>query len=298
MDTLTNIRAFIATAEKRSFSAAARQLGLMPSVVMKRVNQLENEFRCQLFQRSTRRVALTEAGETLLSPLKDILERFRFILESQRTGTHEVEGHLRIKMPTMLGRLWTESALSRFIAANRRLTFEIVYQDRSVNPVEENFDVAISIWPGTFRGVVEFPLQRYGHVLVASADYLKRKGKPENPRDLLTHDCLVMAPTGAIWTFKRGGRLINVEVSPRISLNDHQTLLRLACDGHGIAIGAELAAKPLVRAKKLVALMPHYPVADLWVTARVPETRVNFARVQALLKALQSVNWTEIEGMS
>src|SRR5262245_36892947 len=77
MDTLTNIRAFLATAETRSFSAAARQLGVMPSVVMKRVKQLENELKCRLFERSTRRLALTEAGESSLAGLKDVLEKFQ-----------------------------------------------------------------------------------------------------------------------------------------------------------------------------------------------------------------------------
>jgi len=288
MDTLTNIRTFLATAEKRSFSAAARQLGVMPSVVMKRVKQLENELKCQLFERSTRRLALTEAGESSLVELRDVLEKFQRVRQRQRSGTGEIEGHLRIKIPTLLGRLWVGSVLSPFIAAHPKLTLDVVLLDRSVNPVEEEFDVAISIWPGTFRGVVEVPLQKYAHTLVAAPRYLKRRGEPGSPRDLLDHDCLVMAPTGRTWTFDSRGRTINVEVRPKIALNDQESILKLASDGYGIAIGAKIGADRLIREKALVPVMTRYSVADLWVTARVPETRLPFARVQALIKALQN----------
>lgn len=288
MDTLTNIRAFLATVEKRSFSGAARQIGVMPSVIMKRVQQLETELQRQLFERSTRRVTLTEAGESSLPELKELLEKFQSIRQRQLSSLNDIQGHLRIKVPTLLGRHWIGLALSKFISENPKLTFDIVLLDRSVNPVEEQFDVAISLWPGTFQGVVEIPLQRYRRQLVASPRYLKRRGAPENPRDLLDHDCLVMGPTGRLWSFERGTKSTSVEVHPKVTLNDQQALLQLACDGHGIAIGAEIATRALIQEKKLAATMPKFHVSDFWVSARVPETRLRSPKIQALVEMLKN----------
>jgi DNA-binding transcriptional LysR family regulator len=286
MDTLLNIRTFLAAVKCGSFSAAAAELGVMPSVVTKRIRQLEHEVRQSLFTRSTRRVALTEAGERLLPKLKAFLGEYHEILETQAVeGT--LTGRLRIKAPMIVGRAWISDVVSRFMQQHPHVTCELILTDRSVNPIEEGFDIAVSIWPGTFKDVVEIPLIEYPRMLVASPGYLKRFKAPSKPADLNDHQCLSLISTGNVWSFSSEQGAINIEIVPRISVNDVTSLLKFAIDGHGIALVSELAALPLVRAGLLTACLDQTPPTAFEVTARIPQARLSFVNVQKFIQALK-----------
>jgi DNA-binding transcriptional LysR family regulator len=288
MDMFLNMKAFLAAAHTGSFSEAARQLGVVPSVVTKRVNQLEARVGGKLFQRSTRRVGLTEVGERYLPKVQRLVSDFDEMVAGIMRAPGELEGHIRVKAPTMLTVMYLGRILSEFQRQHPRVSMDIVLMDRTVNPIEEQFDVAIGAFPVSFAGVVEEPLCRYQRGLFVSPDYLTRRGTPTHPRDLVDHDCIVFLPGGTSWTFDSARGPVNVNVRPHLAANDTRMLLNAAREGHGFCIVSRFSAQADVDARHLVAALPAFPVPELWAKALIPESRVGLARIDALMAWLKA----------
>ncbi|WP_270935279.1 LysR family transcriptional regulator [Falsiroseomonas oryzae] len=292
MDTLLNIRAFLATARAGSFSAAARELNVAPSVVIKRINRLEDQMRARLFLRSTRRLTLTEAGERARPRYQAILAEIEAALAGGIAPPDGgpgggIQGHLRIKAPTTFGILRLGAILPEFQQAHPRVTVEVVLVDRSVNPAEEGFDIALGALPVSYAHVEDVPLCPYPRVLCAAPEYVARRGAPQRPADLPDHDCLTYAATGSTWSFASPRGPVTVDVRARFSANEGQLLMAAARRGLGIAVLPQDAAAAALEEGTLVALMPEYPVAPLWLKALVPEGRRGRAPVKALLDWLR-----------
>jgi DNA-binding transcriptional LysR family regulator len=266
---------------------AARQLGVVPSVITKRIDRLEDQMRVKLLQRSTRRIALTEAGEARLPRLQAAVSELETIFQESQVSTSEMEGHLRIKSPTTIAILSLGEMLTRFQVAHPRISVELVMLDRSVNPIEEGFDLAIGALPTSYPGVIDEPLCAYPRVICASPAYLERCGTPHHPRDLVQHDCLTFATTGQSWAFESRRGLINVDVKAKLSANDSQLLLRAAVAGLGIARIARHVVTPSLARGELVTLLPDYPVPEFWVKVLVPKNRIERPAVRHLLGILK-----------
>ena len=287
-DTLLNMKAFLATARTGSFSEAARQLGVATSVVTKRVNQLEWALNAKLLKRTTRSVKLTEIGERYLANVRDIVGEYDDIVAGIRRSPNEIEGHVRVKAPVALTVMHLGKVFAAFQRDNPRITLDVVVSDRSVNPIEEGFDLALGIVPASYHGVVEEPLHAYPRVLCASPAYVRRRGAPSHPRDLVSHDCLVFSPVGPTWNFQSARGNVNVTVKPRLTASDSLVLATAACDGNGIAVISKLVALKALNAGQLVPLLPDYPIPDHWLRALVPESRIGLARIQALMGSVRT----------
>ena len=287
MDTILNMKAFLATARSGSFSEAARQLSVAPSVVSKRVNQLEWQLRSRLLERTTRRVRLTEVGEQYLPTIRGIITEYDDLVAGSLRAPGELEGHIRVKSPAAITNLHLGKIFTDFQRAHPRVTLEVVLMDRSVNPIEEGFDVVLGLLPASYENVIEESLLPYPRVACASPKYLKQRGEPKHPRDLASHDCLVFQPAGATWTFgsKRGP--ISVQVRPKFISNDIQMIVNAAKDGSGIAVLSKLISKQARKDGSLVPLLTDFPLPDHWLKAFIPQSRVGLARVQALLAAVR-----------
>ncbi|NMG39654.1 LysR family transcriptional regulator [Chelativorans sp. ZYF759] len=286
MDTLDNMRTFINVVKAGSFSAAARAMNTVPSVVAKRINQLEHTMKAPLFHRSTRRLELTNVGHRcharFLSIVTDVDHAFKDIGGS---GTR-LEERLRIKCPTTLTVVHFGDLLTRFQAAHPGVRLELVLLDRSVNPLEEAFDVAIGALPTSYASVADIPLCPMPRTVIAAPGYLERAGTPTDPRDLRNHDCLSFLATGTNWQFKGAGEMITVDVPTNFSVNDSHVLLRAVEEDMGIAMLARHIARASLEAGRVVEVLRHFPVPDLWVKALVPENRRKSPAIRALLEWL------------
>ena len=287
MDTLLNIKAFLTTARAGSFSAAARQLGVAPSVITKRISRLEDQMDAKLFLRSTRQLLLTDVGERYLPRYQAIVGEVEEALSGAGELASGVEGHLRIKAPTTVTINYLGTILSDFQDVHPGVSLEVVLVDRSVNPIEEGYDVAIGALPASYANVIDEPLCPYPRVLCAAPDYLDRCGAPQHPRDLVDHDCLTFQATGSTWSFESPRGRINVEVRTRFSANDTQILHDIACRGRGIAVVAEYIARQSLASKRLVPVLPAFPVAELWLKALVPLNKSRKPAMQALISHLK-----------
>nr|WP_283816187.1 LysR family transcriptional regulator [Bradyrhizobium manausense] len=274
-------------AETGSLTTAARRLGVVPSVITKRINRLEDQMRVRLLQRSTRRITLTAEGETRLPRLRAAVGQLDAVFQDPVVSSEDMEGHLRIKSPTTIAILSLGEVLPHFQLSHPKVSVELVMLDRSVNPVEEGFDIAIGALPTSYLGVIDEPLCAYPRVLCAAPAYLMRCGEPSHPRDLAQHDCLTFATTGLSWGFESRRGLINVEVKARLSANDSQLLLRAALAGMGIARIARHVAQPALSAGQLVPVLVDYPVPEFWIKALVPRNRAERPAIRSLIDALK-----------
>jgi DNA-binding transcriptional LysR family regulator len=287
MDILVNLQAFLATADAAGFSAAARKLNVSTSVVAKRVTQLEARIGTALFHRSTRQLRLTEAGQRYVHRARGVVADAGDLLSRMGEKGHDLVDHLRIKAPTSLTIARLADVFSAFQSRNPRLKLEIVLIDRPVDPVTEGFDIAIGAFPHSFGGVVDEPLCPLKRLLCASPTYLGTRGAPRHPRDLVDHSCLSFLPTGPEWIFDGPRGRITVQVRPLMSSNEGHVLLKSAIAGNGITLISHYLADDALRSGTLQAVLPDFPIPELWVKASIPERRINAAAVQALLRQLK-----------
>ena len=287
MDTLVNLRAFLATAEAAGFSAAARKLNVSTSVVSKRVTQLEAQIGTVLFHRSTRQLRLTEAGQRYVHRARSVVAEVGDLLSRMGEKDRDLVDHLRIKAPTSLTIARLADVFSTFQTQNPRLILEIVLIDRPVDPVTEGFDIAIGAFPHSFDGVVDEPLYPIKRLLCASPSYLRTQSTPRHPRDLIDHRCLSFLPTGPEWMFDGPRGRITIQVRPMLSSNEGHVLVKSAIAGNGIAFISHYLVADALDSGRLQVVLPDFPIPELWVKATIPERRINSAAVQALLQQLK-----------
>lgn len=287
MDTLANLKAFVAAADAGSFSGAARKLELVPSVISKRVDQLEWRIRAPLFIRTTRKLTLTDAGDRYLPTVRELVRQMDDALDGIASTRGDLEGHIRVKVPTTMATLYLSDILYGFLRSQPKISMDIVLADRSVNPLEEGFDLALGARPELYGGVQDIalcPLKRY---LCASPAYLARRGTPSHVSELPDHDCVVFATTGPRWEFMSQQGAIGIDVRPKLRSNDGAAICNAAIAGSGIAVLTDYLAGPAIRSGQLVEILPDFQLTDIWLKALVPGTRIALPRVRMLLDWLK-----------
>ncbi|MDO9280170.1 MAG: LysR family transcriptional regulator [Polaromonas sp.] len=287
MDTLSNLKAFVATADAGSFSAAARQLGLVPSVISKRIDQLEWLIRAPLFTRTTRKLTLTDVGDRYLHTVRQVIGQVDDALAGMARASGELEGHIRVKLPTTLAVLYLSDIFNDFVKSQPRISMDIVLADRSVNPIEEGFDIAIGALPELYGRVQDKPLRLMKRYLCAAPAYLERMGTPQHPGDLVDHDCLVFTTSGVRWEFQSPQGLMGIDVRAKLRTNDGLALCEATIAGTGIAVLADYIAQAALDSGQLVEVMQPYSVPGIWLKALVPTNRLELPRVRMLLDWLE-----------
>jgi DNA-binding transcriptional LysR family regulator len=288
MNTLLNIKAFLLVARSGSFSAAARELGVAPSVVTKRITRLEEEMGAQLFVRSTRALSLTPAGERLLPQYQRLVAELDEIIGATAAAERGIEGHLRVKGPTTLTSMYLGPILCDFHAQNPALTMDIVLLDRTVNPIEEGFDLTVGALPATYPNVADTPLCPYRLLLCASPSYVDARGKPDHPTELTEHDCITSVLMGNTWIFEQPPSTASVEVRSKLHANDTRVLREAALRGIGIAVLPEFLVVEDLRKNSLVELLPETPIQSYWLKASVPRIKLAKPGVTELVNYLKA----------
>ena len=288
MDIIENLKTFIAVVETGNFTGASRKLKVAVSVVKKRMDQLEAKTGVQLFERSTRSMTLTDAGRRHLLKTRAAVNQVDQLLAQMSSRPSRLEGHLRIKVPSgLLGALIGEQ-LNRFQELNRGISLEVLSIGRPVNPIEEGFDVSITVGPTSWPGVANFELRAIKRQVVASPSYLARRGVPLVPGDLSQHDILNYEPRGLHWTFQGQSAPMEIRIAPILNSNNTLHLLKATCMGNGICLLAEHITSSFIQSGELVLLLDKHPVTDVWLHLHIPEDRLELSHVQALRTHLQS----------
>ncbi|MBF9044353.1 LysR family transcriptional regulator [Rhodobacterales bacterium HKCCE4037] len=288
MPQLIDIEAFLVTARTGSFSAAARDLSVAPSVITKRVGRLEDEIGSKLFVRSTRRLTLTAEAERMRPRLQLLLGELDEALSGAAPPERGIRGHLRIKSPTTVGTLFVGQSIVRFLSENPAITADLQLVDKSLNPLEEGLDIALGALPQSYASVIETPLCPYPRVLVASPGYLARNGTPTTPNELVEHRCLAFLPVGLSWSFESNRGPIVVDLHATFTVNDSRALVSAACEGLGVTSVPIFLVQDQLGSGELVLVLEDFPISPFWFKAMVPRNKAHRPEVVAMLEHLKA----------
>lgn len=256
------VAAFLAVLESGSYSAAGRQLGRDASLVSRRVTALEARLGIRLLQRSTRRVAPTEAGARFRDRMHAALDLMRAAEDEARNLSETPSGLLRLALPTAFGRMWIAPRIPDFMARYPAIALQVSYEDRFVDLIGERFDASIRIGQLQDNRLVGRRLAPTRRVLCASPAYLARHGEPKAPEELQRHDCLRFTPmhTNPVWHLQRSRQKRAIRVSGRLEADDMGALIAAAVAGQGILMAADWLVVRELAGKQLTTVLTDWEV--------------------------------------
>lgn len=258
------ITAFLASVEHGGFTAAAQALGRDGSILSRRVTALERRLGVRLMERTTRRQALTEAGEAFYQRMRGALHVLQEIEHQTAAAAASVRGTLRIALPATFGRMWVAPLLPAFLAAYPDLVVECAFEDRYVDLIAESFDVAVRIGTLSDSRLVARRLAASRRLLCASPTYLHAHGTPSRPADLSLHACLGFSRLAShpLWHLRDGDKVTAIRITGPLVTDDAQSLVQAAASGAGIAMVSDWLAGPELCSGKLVPVLPGHPVEN------------------------------------
>lgn len=287
MDRLTSMTVFARVATARSFSAAARELGISQATASKHVQTLESALGTRLLHRTTRRVALTEAGMNFYAQCLRILEDMETAWQAGPSAG-ALRGSLRIAAPTTFGHGRLVPVLSEFIKENPALSLTVSLVDRFVDVVEERWDLAIRVGRAAPEapGLVVHNLMPLRYVLCAAPAYLESAGTPATPADLRRMNCLLDDDDGrtdSVWRFRGMDGAVEVVVTGHLRTNSIVMGREAARRGVGIVLAPEFMVADDLACGRLEKLLPDYTPEERRVDAVRPADRMPSPRLDRLI---------------
>lgn len=280
---------FAEVARLRSFSAAARVLGVTRAMASKHVMQLEEKLGARLLYRSTREVSLTDAGQAYLPACQATVDMAREAAHAVEPAGAELAGPLRVQAPSSFGSLWLADAVARFALRHPRLQPSLFVDDALLDPIRHGFDLTVRVGgiPDS-SGLASRPLAPCRAVLCASPGYLARHGQPSEPGDLLEHQCLHFShlTDGTSWHFRRGAEQRSVRVAAGFTSNNGLVLHQAALRGLGIVYSTTFLAWQSLADGSLVRVLPQWDLPLNHLTALYPAGRQPSPKVRALIDFL------------
>ncbi len=288
MDTLSGITVFSAVAETGGFTAAARALGLSKSAVSKRVADLEDRLGVRLFNRTTRRVALTEIGHAYHARCRRILDDAREAELAVGALHAEPIGTLRVNAPMSFGVGHIAPALGAYLDRYPGLGVEIDFNDRLVDVIDEGYDIAIRIADLPDSSLVARRLAPCRRVVIASPDYLRRRGRPVVPGDLSDHECLIYdyLPNPREWPFEGADGIFSMKIGGRLRANNGELLLQAAIAGHGAYLCPTFICGAALAEGRVEALLEDFEAPEISIYAVWPHNRHLSAKVRSFVDFL------------
>lgn len=286
---------FLAVVQQGSFAAAARQLDLDPSYVSRSIAALETEYGVRLFQRTTRQLALTEAGTTLLGRIEPVLSELQLAREEVSSAQAQPGGKLRISASVAFGQTCLMPHVDRFISAYPEIDLQLLLTDTNLDLIRDTIDLAIRLAADVDNNLIHHQLMPTHYRVCASPDYLKNHGLPEYPHELSAHRCVcfTLPDYNSQWRFKTPKQdIINVVITPRLMISNALALKQATVDGIGPALLADWLIREELQAGSLVDVFPAYAVtATTFDTAAwlvYPARSFLPAKTRALINFLNS----------
>lgn len=264
---LFELQAISAVASRRSFRAAAAELSLSPSALSHRVAALERRLGVRLFQRTTRSVSLTEAGEQFLARVRPALAELSAAMETVNAFRDTPAGTLRITTSEGAARQVLTPVVLEFMKRYPDMRVELVVESRFVDIVKDGFDAGLRLFEAVPQDMVAVPCgPRQRSVVVGSPRYFKANPRPKVPADLRAHRCIrTRKRNGGIyaWEFERRGEELEIEVDGPLTLDTLSLVIEAAMNGAGLAYLSEWDVRSALASGKLVSVLedwlPSYP---------------------------------------
>lgn len=289
MDKLTSMSVFVRVAKAGSFAGAARDLGISRAMATKHIMSLERSLDTRLFNRTTRSLSLTEVGLSYLERCQQILFD---VEEMEAAVTHlqsEPRGLLKVSAPPVIGATHIAPALAEFLKIHDELSVEIILRGGEIDLIDEGVDIAIYLGELKDSSLIARKLARSDLVVCGSPAYFERYGIPNEPEDLINHNCLVnwaIAPRDR-WKFKGVLGEREIKVSGRIQSNVADPIRMAADDGLGLVMLPKYIVGRDIEKGKLKVVLEQYSVAPLEIHAVYPHRKYLSAKVRDFLDFLQ-----------
>ena len=287
MDRLTAMQVFVEVATSGSFTATADKLEMSRAMVTRNVAELEHWLGARLLQRTTRRVTLTDAGETCLRRSQQMISLMQDVQDETSSQDGALRGQLRITCSMSFAYAEMAAAVTDFLKAHPLLKIDLNASEAALNLIEARIDLAIRISAEPDPMLIGRVLAPCRSVLVASPEYLAAQGVPRVPADLVTHRCLSFANFGrSVWKFRRADEGAEVSIASQFSANEATTLLRAALAGGGVALQPLYLAKPHLADGSLQAVLPDWTLPEMAIYALYPSRKHLSPAVRAFLDFL------------
>ncbi|AXA26134.1 LysR family transcriptional regulator [Pseudomonas putida] len=291
MESFSSLECFITSAEVGSFAEAARRLSITPAAVGKNVAQLESRLGVRLFQRSTRKLTLTEAGQRFLGEVSESFRSIQYAVANLASSEGQPAGVLRVSMGIVFGRLYVLPLLGEFLRRYPAITPDWHFDNRQVDLIGQGFDAAIGGGFDLPPGVVARKLAPAHRVLVAAPEYLQRHAPIQMPEQLPQHDgILIRSPqTGRVRSWPLTSR--NQEQRPlqlrqAMTMSDSDAACAAAEQGLGVALVSMPFAVPYLASKRLCRVLPDWYVDDGSVSVYYAERKLLPGKTRAFIDYL------------
>jgi DNA-binding transcriptional LysR family regulator len=267
MDLFRSMQAFVETVETGSMSAAAVSLSISPAMVGQHIAALESRFGTRLLNRTTRRQSLTDFGESYFDQCKDILERVVLADLEAEVQQSEASGKLRVTAPTTFGSTVLMPALTTYRQLAPKVKLDVVLTDRTVDMVEEGFDVAFRIATPPDSRLIARKLMPYRMIICASPSYLAEHSAPRHPSELSSHEMVSFTPaSGEMLKLSKDGESVEVSPSCNITVNNGFALLKSAQAGLGIVVQPAILLEDDISTGKLIQLFPDWCLGGRYIS--------------------------------
>ncbi|VIO65828.1 HTH-type transcriptional regulator DmlR [Bradyrhizobium ivorense] len=285
MDRLTSMAVFAKVADLGSFTAAAKELRISPTMIGKHIRFLEERLGSQLINRSTRRQSLTELGRSYLDHCKRLLEEAEAGDALVEEAMSAPRGKLRVATSVAFGSYSLAPALVRFMKIYPEVTVDLVLSDKMVDLLEEGLDAAIRVGTLTDSTMMSRALSPYTGVVCAAPSYLAERGTPAHPHDLAGHECLRYPgwSDGQRWTFLGPDGEIHVDVKSRLTMNSTFAIRYAALAGAGIVLMRDELLAGDIAAGRLKVLLPDYRTQSRARQILWPKHRKMTPKLRALI---------------
>lgn len=259
MDRIQSLEVFIAVAEAEGFAAGARAMGLSAPSATRGINALEERLGARLFTRTTRRVRLTDVGQAYLEDARHILAQLQAADDAAAGTAANPIGQLRITCSNEFGRIYVAPILTDFLDVYEDVSVDVLMTDRIVNMVEEGFDIAVRIAPLPSSGLTAVRVGRVRRVICGAPAYFERRGIPQTPSDLPSHQIVSAAPVSPVSEWRFGADLQEiVRLKPRLSVSSVAAAIAVARQGWGLCRVLSYQIGPDLEAGSLQSVLEDY----------------------------------------
>lgn len=289
MDRFADMQMFVRVVEAGSISGAAARLDIAKSAVSRRLAELEGRLGAQLLHRTTRRLNLTDSGRAFLERAQTILADLDEAEAAVSQAHTALKGRLRVALPLSFGLLHLAPLIEEFMALHPDVEFDLDFNDRQIDLMQEGFDLAIRIANLPDSSLIARRLAPIRHVLSASPAYLARHGTPTSAQDLKNHRCLAYSNLAnlGVWHYRTpDGIAGSVQVPVKLKANNGDFLCQAALAGHGLILHPTFYLRAALQSGALVAVLTDIAWPELNAYAVYPPTRHLSSRVRALVDFL------------
>lgn len=289
MDTIDGMKTVVAVFETGSFTAASVRMGLSKALVSKYVAEVEASLGVRLFNRSTRRLAVTEAGRAYYQQALPLLDELAALADNMTGEQSSAKGLLRISVPVAFGEMLLTPLLPKFLAQNPGLSLDLQLTDHMIDMLAEGIDVVIRIGSVDESNLVVRELNTFPLILCASPTYLKQHGTPQTAQALLEHNCIVDSNfrIGKQWPMRSAnGKSEVVNIRSNVSVNSPRAVKELAIAGGGIGMIPKFIAMDALLEGSLVEVLPGQNVLEFGMYALYPHRRYLAKKVRCFIDFL------------